>query len=124
MSRHCVRILSRGLGACRSTLGGGGGGVLSLARPLAVLSSRLSFAAPVSVAGKCGASQLGCSGVGSASDEETGEYGCGGLCVHDFFMGVARYSEICVLSTDNSHPFPLLTLSHYSTKTDPLEIEG
>ena len=73
MSRHCVRILSRGLGACRSTLGGGG--VLSLARPLAVLSSRLSFAAPVSVAGKCGASQLGCSGVGAASDEETGENG-------------------------------------------------
>jgi hypothetical protein len=66
MHRHCVRILSRGMGISRSTLSSGG--LLSL-RPLAALSSRLSFAAPANLAGKCGASQLGDAVAGAADDE-------------------------------------------------------
>ena len=55
MHRHCVRIISRGLGACRGVGGGGGSGLVAL-RPLSCVTSYLSFAAPINIAGKCGGS--------------------------------------------------------------------
>jgi hypothetical protein len=48
--------------------------VLAL-RSASCLTSRLSFAAPVNVAGKCGGSvqQVSCSALAGATDDETGE---------------------------------------------------